>query len=128
MINSTKFIEYVIEKFPELKTDLAEDAGFDTLQVSTFCDYTQKAIDRGDLDSVENCFDIAHRVLKDGDDSMKNAIHVSFLEHLDFRGRYGGKAFSLMSADLAQSWTDINQYMESLLQGRWEWKKPRLQK
>ena len=67
---------------------------------------------------------IACQILEHGDDSLKNAIHVAFLEHLDFRGTYGNKAFSLMPTNLRDAWKDINQYMEALLQGDWEWKGP----
>ena len=53
----------------------------------TFCGHAQAAIERGDMAMVDTCFGIADRVIADGDDSMQNAIHVAFLEHLDFAER-----------------------------------------
>ena len=85
--------------------------------MGTFCSHTQAAIDRGDIAVVVTCFEIADRVIVYGDDAMNNAIHVSFLEHLNFRGSHGGEAFAELTPALREGWTDINKYMEALLQG-----------
>ena len=110
-IDPAGFVELVAAAYPDLRAELEEDAGLECVQTGTFCDHTQAAIDRGDMGVVATCFGIADRVIANGDDSMVNAIHVAFLEHLDFRGPHGKPAFEMLSPALREGWIDINQYM-----------------
>ena len=123
-IDPAGFVQLVSSFYPHLGAELDEDDGLEHLQVHTFCDPTQTAIDRGDMATVDTCFAIADRVIADGDDSMKNAIHVSFLEHLDFRGTHGRQAFGKLTPRLRTGWREINEYMDALLEGNWTWKEP----
>jgi hypothetical protein len=50
---------------------------------------------------------------------LSNAIHVSFLEHLDFIGPRGAQAWKLMTPRLQSAWKDIITYNEKLLGGPW---------
>ena len=47
------------------------------------------------------------RFLPDADDELRNALHVSFLEHLDFIGPRGAQAWKLMTPRLQSAWKDI---------------------
>jgi hypothetical protein len=123
-VDPARFVHLVASAFPELGADLADVDGLETVQTRIFCDHTQAAIDRGDIGVVVTCFDIADRVIVDGDDPMKNAIHVSFLEDLDFRGSHGSEAFRKLTPALREGWSDINAYMDTLLDGEWTWKGP----
>ena len=123
-IDPAGFVQLVASAYPDLGAELDEDDGLETVQMGTFCEHTQAAIDRGDIGVVVTCFDIADRVIADGDDAMKNAIHVSFLEDLDFRGSHGSEAFKKLTPALRKGWIDINEYMETLLEGDWTWKRP----
>jgi len=123
-IDSEGFVQLVASAYPDLRAELEEDDGLETLQVGTFCAHTQAAINRGDMAAVVICFGIADRVIADGDDSMRNAIHVSYLEHLDFRGMHGREAFTKLTPRLQNGWHGINEYMEALLEGDWTWKGP----
>jgi hypothetical protein len=118
------FVQLVVSAYPELAEELDELDGLETVQMRTFCEHTQAAIDRGDIATVVTCFRIADRVIADGDGSMQNAIHVSFLEELDFRRPRGKDAFTKLTPALRKGWTDINEYMDALLEGRWTWKGP----
>ena len=109
--------------YPDLRAELDEDDGLEHLQMHTFCDHTQAAIDRGDIPSAVTCFGIADRVIADGDDSMQNAIHVSFLEHLDFAERMAARRSETSPQDSERA-QDINEYMDALLKGSWTWKEP----
>ena len=76
---------------------------------------------------VDTCFAIADRVIADGDDEMLNAIHVSFLEDLDFRGPHGKRAFGKLTPALRKGWININEYNEALLkssEAEWARKEP----
>ena len=123
-IDPAGFVQLVAAAFPDLRAELDEDDGLECVQTGTFCEHTQAAIDRGDMGAVDTCFGIADRVIADGDDSMLNAIHVSFLEHLDFRGPHGKRAFGKLTPALRAGWIDINEYMEALLNGEWTRKGP----
>ena len=123
-IDAAGFVQLVASAYPDLRAELDEDNGLEHVQMHTFCDHTQAAIDCGDMASVVTCFGIADRVIADGDDSMQNAIHVSFLEHLDFRGTHGRQAFGNLTQRLRTGWQDINEYMDALLKGDWTWKEP----
>ena len=123
-IDPSSFVQLVSSVYPDLRAELDEDDGLECAQMRTFCDHTQAAIDRGDMATVVTCFGIADRVIGEGDDSMQNAIHVSYLEHLDFRGTHGRQAFGNLTPRLRTGWQDINEYMEALLKGDWTWKEP----
>ena len=123
-VDAARFVQLVASAYPDLRAELDEDDGLETVQMRTFCEHTQAAIDRGDIGAVVNCFDIADRVFAEGDDAMKNAIHVAFLEELDFRGSHGSEAFTKLTPALKKGWRDINGYMETLLDGEWTWKGP----
>ena len=124
LIDAKGFFELITSEYPDLREALEEDGGLVTMQISTFHNHVQQAIDQGNFKVLDKSYKIACQILEHGDDGLKNAIHVSFLEHLDFRGPYGTKAFSLMPTNLVNAWKDINQYMEALLQGDWIWKGP----
>jgi hypothetical protein len=121
-IDPAGFVQLVASAYPDLRAELDENDGLETVQMRTFCEHTQAAIDRGDIGVVVTCFDIADRLIADGDDAMKNAVHVSFLEDLDFRGSHGSEAFKKLTPALRKGWIDINEYMET--HGEWTWKRP----
>lgn len=123
-IDPAGFVQLVVSAYPDLAAELDELDGLETVQMRIFCDRTQAAIDHGDLRAVVTCFGIADRVIASGDDSMRNAIHVAFLEELDFRGSHGKDAFAKLTPALRKGWTDINEYMDARLEGEWTWKGP----
>ena len=118
-IDPAGFVQLVASSYPDLGAELDEDDGLEMVQMRIFCDHTQAAIDRGDIGVVVTCFDIADRVIADGDDAMKNAIHVAFLEDLDFRGPHGKKAFTKLTPALQKGWRDINEYNDTLGGATW---------
>jgi hypothetical protein len=123
-IDPAGFVQLVASAYSDLGPELEEHDGLEMVQMRIFCDHTQAAIDRGDMGAVVTCFDIADRVIADGDDSMRSAIRVSFLEELDFRGPHGKRAFGNMTPALRKGWSDINEYNEALLGDDWTWKGP----
>ncbi len=125
-MDADAFIELVATRFPDLRDELEFYHGLGTLQVAALCRRTQQAITSGDFTVVEACFALADRAFKFGDPALNNAIHVSYLEHLSFRGSHGAEAFSLLTPVLLKGWYDINRYMEQLLKNRsgWQWKGP----
>ena len=48
-IDAAGFVQLVAAAYPDLRADLEEDDGLETVQMGTFCEHTQAAIDRGDV-------------------------------------------------------------------------------
>ncbi|MEY2562288.1 MAG: hypothetical protein QOH88_481 [Verrucomicrobiota bacterium] len=114
MITATQFSELLISEFPQLAEEVAEDAGLFHLHMAAFARLTQAAIDAGRLDAVREHFIFADRAFHDAMPDLKNAFYVSYLEHLDFTGRHGKDAQSLLSPPLRQGWREITDYMAQL--------------
>ena len=56
------------------------------LEMGTLANATQGAIDSQDKEVVKRHFQFVDEILRDAAD-VENAVHVSYLEHLRFRGR-----------------------------------------
>ena len=115
-MNTVEFRILVAHEFPQLRDELEywED-DLPHVQVGEFLDFTQKAIETRSFDVVRKSFEIATTALKSGDDTLLNAIYVSFLEHLDFRSDAGKEAFLLIPAELKRGRYEILDYDEKLL-------------
>jgi hypothetical protein len=114
-MNATDFQKLVLSEFPALRQDFHDWEGLLHLQVSDFCRFTQDAIEMRSVEVVSRCFEIATTALGEGDDSVKNAIYVSYLEHLDFRSEAGKQAAQCMPPELHKARNDILDYDEQLL-------------
>jgi hypothetical protein len=109
------FRDLVLSEFPGLGQDFDEWKGLPHLQVSEFLRFTQSAIEARSFDVVSKCFSLASTALVEGDGSLRNAIYVSYLEHLDLRSEAGKCAAQLMPAELAKGREDILDYDAQLL-------------
>jgi len=121
LVTHAELISGLNERFPELRDDLCEESwtGLLHLEVACLARLTQKAISDGDRDLLKRCFDFAHMAFRDGDNEVKNAMYVSYLEHLTFSDakktrRRRSWAFALMSPALQQGYRDIMQYLDDL--------------
>ena len=114
-MNEAAFCTLVLTEFPSLRQDFEEWDGLIHLQVSEFLHFTQNEIEAQSFEIVSRCFKLATAALVEGDDSLKNAIYVSYLEHLDLRSDSGKLAANLMPMALKQGREDILDYDERLL-------------
>lgn len=114
-MDGTDFKKLVLSKFPALREDFEGWEDLLHLQVAEFCRFTQDAIEMRSFEAVSKCFEIAITALKEGDGSLKNAIYVSYLEHLDFRSEAGKEGAQLMPPELQKARNDILDYDEQLL-------------
>ena len=87
MINRQGMVEMLIEEFPGLEEDITDEnwAGLVHLEASSFARYTQRQVDQGDKVELKRCFEVARKLVLEGDESIENAMHVSYLEHLNLR-------------------------------------------
>ncbi|MGP8253747.1 MAG: hypothetical protein ACLQHF_17090 [Terracidiphilus sp.] len=104
-----------MSEFPSLQEDFEEWEGLVHLQVSEFKDFTQSAIEARSFEVVSRCFQIATAALLEGDDNLRNAVYVSYLEDLDFRSDAGKQALQLMPGELKPGRNDVLDYDEQLL-------------
>jgi hypothetical protein len=114
IMNAPTFRELVLSEFPSLIKDFEEWEGLLHLQVSEFRQFTQNAIEAHSFGVVSSCFQIATTALRDGDEELRNAIYVSYLEDLDFRSDVAKQAKQLMPNQLKKGLDDILDYNEQL--------------
>lgn len=82
--------------------------------------YTQAVIDEENASEVKKCFDLAYRLFRDADADLKNALYVSYLEHLNLEDGRARRAWArrLMSPLLQQGHREINDYLDDLFRKR----------
>lgn len=78
------FLKELKGTFPILRTAINAQYGLLHLEMHVFLDFTQRSISLGNDKDVRLCFMIAEKYYSNGNNRMKNAIVVSFIEHLDF--------------------------------------------
>lgn len=113
-IDGRKFAELLLAEFPQLRDDVQEWSGLPHLQMMEFLLITQKAINAADWTLVTKCLRLAETFLRDGDAEIRNAIHVSYLEHLPREGGGHDRIRELMTPDLRKAWEDILAYLSTL--------------
>jgi len=76
------FLKEVKGTFPDLRDEINAQCGSLHLEVGVLADFVQRAITLESTRDVALCFKLAAKYYRDGNDRMKNAIGVSFIEHL----------------------------------------------
>jgi hypothetical protein len=76
------FLKEVKGAFPDLSAEINAQYGLLHLE-GVFADFVQRAITLGNAKDVALCFKLAEKYYRDGNDRMKNAIGVSFVEHME---------------------------------------------
>jgi hypothetical protein len=80
------FLKEVKGAFPDLRAEINTQYGLLHPEVGVFADFVQRAITLGNAKDVALCFKLAEKYYRYGNDRMKNAIAVSFIEHLHLDG------------------------------------------
>ena len=85
-IDDAGFIRELCERFPAIQDEIDPDLDDVLLcvEMGTFRRFTEEAINAGDRDLVIRCYQFADRLLAVGDDAVRNAVAVAYLEHLEF--------------------------------------------
>ena len=71
-------------EFPEITEALNSCYGLLHVEIAEFARFTQGLIDTGRDMDVVTCFKLADKYLEHGNAKLRNAIIVSYLEHLNF--------------------------------------------
>ena len=114
-----EFIAAAIEELPEARADVESFDGLPYVQTGLLAEIAQRAKGARDWKKYRQVLDLVDRFLPEADGELRNAIHVSFLEHLDFIGPRGAQAWKLMTPRLQSAWKDIITYNEKLLGRPW---------
>jgi hypothetical protein len=106
------------ERFPTLVDELHDEVieGLLHLQMGEFARFTQTAIDIGDKEAWEKIANVFLELWSNCDDSVTNALNVSFLEHLNFEdGKWQRQwAFKLMPKVMRNAWEAMDSYNRRL--------------
>lgn len=116
MISHSDFVAALIQLFPELGAEVYAENGLLDLEMAVFARFTQAGIEKGDRASIKRYFSFADDLVRNGDDSVKNAVCVSFLECLNLTD---GKvqrswAIGMMPSALTISLSELNRYLDEL--------------
>ena len=103
------FRRTVLDEFPELADELDDDSSSPHLDMGMFATFTQRAKGEGDWATYERCTGLVHRFFVNADKELKNAFYVAYLEHLDFTGARGPKAWRFFSPTLRAAWKRITE-------------------
>ncbi len=112
-IGRREFLDLLAIEFPDQAAEaLNEGDGLLHLEVATFRRATERAMDAGQLWTVEKHFRFVERVLRDATSDVENALRVSYIEDLALGecspGRYRAVR-ERMSAKLQAEMADIHE-------------------
>jgi hypothetical protein len=114
MIDSAHLVETLELAFPGIRAELHDETwdGLLHLQVAVFARYTQEQIDAHDVTELRRCFELARQFMLHGDPAVDNAMHVSYLEHLNFSDQRTERAWALkeMPEPLSSGYKLLNSY------------------
>lgn len=106
-MHRSDFLKALKEDFPNLTEVVNRQKGLLHFEVGEFRKFTQDAIRSGDTERTTKCFSLAERAYLNGNEALKNAIDVSFVEELEFnRDDESGKhAWEILPPTLKKLYT-----------------------
>ncbi len=101
-LHRSSFVSALRAEFPGIEPWLAGYRENLTFEMMRFRQFTEDAIERGDVATARKSFAFLHRAFETGNRHVRNSVVVSFLEHLEFSGSNGKAAEQLLPKDLAE--------------------------
>ena len=118
MFQHSSAIAFVEQRFPEISDELHDETieGLMHPQIGEFSRYAQAAIDRGDINVWSRVTEVFMELWQDCDDAVRNALNVSFLEHLNFKdGKVQRRwAYNVMPKTMKVAWQEMEQYNKGI--------------
>ncbi len=112
MLDRQQLVDTLIDAFPDIRDDITDDtwSGLVHLEVSCFTRYTQAQIDAENRSELRRCFELARQFMLHGDSIVVNAMHVSYLEHLNTANGRVRRSWALaaMPEPLLSAYTTIH--------------------
>ena len=115
LLGRDDFIRALESNFPDVAGDIdAEvEGGLLHLEVAALARAAKAAINSGNEPEVRRHFAFADDLFRRAGPDLKNALYVSYLEHLDFRD-HRAYAEALLPPALHSGWVEINEYLDRL--------------
>jgi hypothetical protein len=117
MIDREAFIVMLTERYPAVAADIDECArGLLHLEMGTLARAVQVAISDEDTAAIKEHFRFIGEIYHRATPEVKNAVHVSYLECLNFDGEHGKriKAREMLSPALQAGLTALESYNAEL--------------
>ena len=105
------FARLALLEFPELRAEFDEYPDLLHLQMHALERLAEHAKADRDWMLYRRIMLFADRLWRRSDDELLNALNVSFLEHLEFDGPDGPKAWGYLSSELKDGWRAMDAYM-----------------
>lgn len=83
-MDRSQFLAKVKAAFPEVADDLNAQGGLLHFEMDAFRYFTDRMISAGEKTIVAQIYSLVDEAYSNGDNKLKNAIDVSFVEPLDF--------------------------------------------
>jgi hypothetical protein len=111
-INQEEFLEILVNQFPEIKEEVLDEDYKDLnhLQIGVLARYTNNCIDKKRFDEVQRIFDFFEKVIEKVDPETENAMYVSFLEHIEFKGMTVNEIKSFLKPIYFESWEHLRNF------------------
>src|SRR5688572_22351710 len=106
MHTSEDLVRLALAEFPELAEEF--DEWHDLLKMGPSRGSRRGPKGEGDWDKYKRCLQVADDLLRDPAPDLENALNVSFLEHLDFDGPRGSRAWDCLSPRLQRVWEQMS--------------------
>jgi hypothetical protein len=116
-IDHPQFMKMLRHRFPLVADRITDcSAGLLHLEMATLSDATIDAIREGDAKTVAEYFAFVDEMYRDADAAVANAVNVSYLEHIDFKGPKAKAihAHGLLTTRLQQAVQELEEYWEEL--------------
>ncbi|GAA4195829.1 hypothetical protein GCM10022289_00570 [Pedobacter jeongneungensis] len=112
------FFEDLIKSFPTLKTDIEEEDRYLVhMRMEVFAGYTNKLIEENNIPEITKCFDFLESRIDLMNDTLKNALNVSYCEALLLgkNANIMAPIVQIMPTKLSVVYAEYEQYYENIL-------------
>ena len=116
-IDGSRFITLLTERYPELVADFDDfTRGSVFMAMGALARATQAAMSDENKEVVRGYFEFIGEVFRSATDEVKNAVYVSYLEHLSFDGKHGKriKSREMLPPQLQQGLRGLEVYNAEL--------------
>jgi hypothetical protein len=105
----------LVAAIPELREDVEEWADLEHLQFMELWRWTESATRSGNTNDLQRAVCLVDTIWPDCDADIKNAITVSFLEHVDPEDSVGCEIFDALTPRLRGQWKAQDEYRVQLI-------------
>lgn len=116
-LHRSEFIRQLRVEVPEADPFLSGFRGSLTEEMGAITALAEDAIRSRNVELLRRLFAFLSRAHQEGNRTVANAIAVSVLEHLEFRGEEGAAAYALLDERLRVEWHAVHKYMHDLVGG-----------